>query len=912
MANEDFTIDPGLAKALSEVNKILNTFTLEMYRAQKAIDDGNKSSDALAKVTNVLAQQIDVQKSKISLLQAAHSSSSAATGENSKSTQKYQDQLQRAQEKLDKLISSQDLGAKKTDELSGQFEKAEKSSSVLDRGLAKASKSASEVGSGFDKGKSCIEEFSTTSQAGGSEIGNLSAKLGAVSALLKGDFSGAVTQAGTAIGGELGGAVAGLTFSALETGLKGASSVAKGFASAIGGTLTVGCQLSAAAIKGVASATVAVGQASIAAIQGIYNLATKSNDLVDAQDVVKRTFGDAGDEINNWANNMVGSAGLSKTAATQMVGSMGNLLNSMGTVPEQSAKMSQELTGLAGNMGKFYGMGSDKAFELLKAGISGSASALSELGISMEDTDLENFAAKTDQSYAAMNEAEKATLRYKYMMEQTSEAQGAFADSSANLSTQQQMMKANWESLSAVAGSTFAPAMSTALSAVNTVMSGASQALADGFQPADIAVVGTLLKDTFISTLNGISENIPELTETFSQTLTQVITTLTEILPEMLPVLLNAISLLLKELLNAITSNIDPFVKLATDLLTQLAGFLCQNLPIILEAAMTILTALINGFVTALPTLMPQITGILTGLVDVFIANIGLLLEAGLQLLLALVKGIAESLPVIIPQLVQALLTIVSFLIDNIDIIIEAGIALLMGLMAGLISAIPVLISYLPVLIQKITAALIQNLPLIITSGIMLIVQLIAGLVQAIPLIIAAMPQIISTIFNAFSTVDWGKIGHSLISGIIKGFLATKQMIDDAIKNIASTVINGFKKLFQINSPSKVMRKLGTSIGKGVSMGIEDTIPQVTGALEEIMPDNIASKYNLALSADRYTKTNSYGQIPFSSSAIDNSTTSVVYNINVSGDALQSESGIRSLAQKLETYRLQTVRQKGG
>lgn len=71
----------------------------------------------------------------------------------------------------------------------------------------------------------------------------------------------------------------------------------------------------------------------------------------------------------------------------------------------------------------------------------------------------------------------------------------------------------------------------------------------------------------------------------------------------------------------------------------------------------------------------------------------------------------------------------------------------------------------------------------------------------------------------ATSALDWGR---NLVNGLIEGITSRISGAVDAISNLGSSVIEGAKGIFGIQSPSKVFREQGEYIDQGLAMGIED------------------------------------------------------------------------------------------
>lgn len=87
--------------------------------------------------------------------------------------------------------------------------------------------------------------------------------------------------------------------------------------------------------------------------------------------------------------------------------------------------------------------------------------------------------------------------------------------------------------------------------------------------------------------------------------------------------------------------------------------------------------------------------------------------------------------------------------------------------------------------------------------------------------------------------IDLGKAGvnaaKNLITGIVNGIKSGVGVVVDAIKGLATSAINAFKSALKIASPSKLFEDFGGDIGMGVVVGVDDTVPEVKGALETLV-----------------------------------------------------------------------------
>lgn len=204
----------------------------------------------------------------------------------------------------------------------------------------------------------------------------------------------------------------------------------------------------------------------------IHNGIELASNLAEVQNVVDVTFGDGAEQIYQWADAAAESFGMSSLAAQEYNGTMGAMLKSMGLTDNAVREMSMDMVGLAGDMASFYNLDVERAFEKIRSGISGETEPLKQLGINMSVANLEAYALSQgiETAYKSMTEAEKATLRYNYLMSVTADAQGDFARTSDSYANQQRILELQTQNLAASFGEKLLPMVNDLTGALNENM----------------------------------------------------------------------------------------------------------------------------------------------------------------------------------------------------------------------------------------------------------------------------------------------------------------------------------------------------------------------------------------------------------------------------------------------------------
>lgn len=248
------------------------------------------------------------------------------------------------------------------------------------------------------------------------------------------------------------------------------------------------------------------------AIQGLVDFGRSAVDLgsqiTEVENVVDVAFGSMSDKAYQFASTAKEQFGLSELAAKTYSGTMMAMLKSSGVAQNAASDMSITLAGLAGDMASFFNLDTDVAFQKIRAGISGEIEPLRQLGINMSVANMEAYALSQGitTSYNAMTQAEKATIRYNYLMSVTSDMQGDFARTSGTWANQVRLLTLNFQSLSAVIGQGVIAGILPAIQAINALMSKLMQA-ANVFRNFMYVLMGKKLKGS----QTGVSDVVSDL-----------------------------------------------------------------------------------------------------------------------------------------------------------------------------------------------------------------------------------------------------------------------------------------------------------------------------------------------------------------------------------------------------------------
>ena len=194
-----------------------------------------------------------------------------------------------------------------------------------------------------------------------------------------------------------------------------------------------------------------------------------ASDLEEVQNVVDVTFGQNAGVIDEWAKKARENFGLTELQAKRFASTIGATLKSTGVSGQQVVQMSQDLAGLAADMASFYNLDFDEAFQKIRSGISGQTEPLKQLGIDMSVASLQAFALSQgiETAFDKLSASEQAMLRYQYLMQATSDAQGDFARTQDGLANSLRSLETSFDTLKAKIGEPLLEAVATAVQAIS-------------------------------------------------------------------------------------------------------------------------------------------------------------------------------------------------------------------------------------------------------------------------------------------------------------------------------------------------------------------------------------------------------------------------------------------------------------
>jgi hypothetical protein len=175
----------------------------------------------------------------------------------------------------------------------------------------------------------------------------------------------------------------------------------------------------------------------------------------------RRFFGKSAGAIEQFSKTANKQFGLTELQAKQFSSTLGAVFKGMGVSDDFSLQMSTGLAARAGDIASLYNLDINDAFGKIKSGIVGQTEPLNSVGVVMTQENLKNFAVSKGIETAVdkMDAAQKAMLRFQFIMEKSAIAAGDFAKPIDSWAVSSRQLKSNIEALGGQIAGVFLPAL---------------------------------------------------------------------------------------------------------------------------------------------------------------------------------------------------------------------------------------------------------------------------------------------------------------------------------------------------------------------------------------------------------------------------------------------------------------------
>lgn len=190
----------------------------------------------------------------------------------------------------------------------------------------------------------------------------------------------------------------------------------------------------------------------VAIINGLRSITAESidlaSDLTEVQNVVDTAFGDMAYKAEEFAKICIEQFGISELSAKQTASTFMAIGKGMDISGEAASDMAINLAKLGADVASFYNLNYEEASNKLKSVYTGETETLKSLGVVMTELNLKNYMLKKGYTaqYEELDAAEKATLRYNFVMDSLSLSIGDFEKTGDSWSNSTKKLKESLKS----------------------------------------------------------------------------------------------------------------------------------------------------------------------------------------------------------------------------------------------------------------------------------------------------------------------------------------------------------------------------------------------------------------------------------------------------------------------------------
>jgi SLT domain-containing protein len=194
-----------------------------------------------------------------------------------------------------------------------------------------------------------------------------------------------------------------------------------------------------------------------------------ASDLQENINKIDAVFKESAKTVHQWSESSIKSMGLAQSSALDAASLFGDMATSMGMPTEAASKMSMSLVQLAADLASFKNIGIDQAKTALAGIFTGETESMKRLGVVMTENALQQWTlSKGMTEYSnKLSEAEKIQIRYAYVMDMTSNAQGDFLRTQSGAANQMRMFKEGIKETAASFGNVLLPILTPIIQRLN-------------------------------------------------------------------------------------------------------------------------------------------------------------------------------------------------------------------------------------------------------------------------------------------------------------------------------------------------------------------------------------------------------------------------------------------------------------
>lgn len=578
-----------------------------------------------------------------------------------------------------------------------------------------------------------------------------------------------------------------------------------------------------------------------------------ASDLAESTNKVQQIFGSATGDIMAFAGQGAKSLGLTQLAARDAASTFGVFGKSAGLSGKDLSGFSIQMTTLATDLASFHNTSPEDAIQAIGAALRGETEPMRRYGVLLDDASMRQEAMRMGlikTTKQALTPQQKVLAAQSLILKQTADAQGDFARTSDGLANQQRISAALWEDLKGKIGNAFLPAVTAVVTFVNSAVIPAISGFVDWLGTLGSAFdgMGSGPMSGFVAWIQG--SLVPAL-NSFIPVIQQVIAQVVQFATDFYNAFVTRMQPMLPTIMS-IFSTIGTIITTTLQLIAAVVGVVLNVImwawqnwgQSILNVVMTVWGALL-GVIAPVMSIIQNLIGLVLNIIQgnwsgVWNNIVGILagvwntivgVVQGALGILGAVLGLAWN--VITSIIGQVWNWIAGFFVSIWNKITKAvsgaASSVVSALSRAWSSVVSAVTSTWNSVVSKISSA-VSSFTKTISNG----VNRVVDWFKALP------GKVISAVGNLASRM--ASIGSDIVQGIWSGISNGYGWITGRIRSWIGNVVDFFKRVLHIGSPSKLMAdEVGRWAGQGVVVGMEDQLDDA---------EDVAEAFSRALTPD--------------------------------------------------------------
>lgn len=407
-------------------------------------------------------------------------------------------------------------------------------------------------------------------------------------------------------------------------------------------------------------------------------------------------------EASDWVDNYADAVHRSTDEVKNFMVQNDAMYRNMGITADAAQELSEITTSLAYDLGNAFHMDDAEALSVLQSAIEGSTDALTEYGITLDDTALKNSAAALGlgTNIEALDDAAMAQVRLNAILEQSGDIQQAAITQTGGLTNSLKSLKGEMSDFMANAGEKFAPALEEMVGVfldewpeLEPTLLSFVELLADGLSGA-VPVLTSLAKSVvppLIDTLGTLFDNLGPILTVFGDMAQEVLPPLANIISELAAQVLPPLRDIFEELNTRVIQPLMPVIE-------ELAGQLLPVLGMALSSVASLVGPLADAFMPLLEEILPVFGSLISTLASSIIPPLTEILQVVIQALQPIIDLAIQIVDAILPAvtpLIEAVGTILSGVIVPVLEAISPALSFIADVLGTVVGWISDLIGFL-------------------------------------------------------------------------------------------------------------------------------------------------------------------------------------------------------------------------